>query len=367
MNINHYSEDGILEIVVLGPMGADDKNVSSSTKQIGIAVDELLQEDELKKYLAQTNTKPEPTKVPENWMDSEIVKGIMGHVDTADLVIVNITPFDGIEGSASPNVFYEIGLLHALGMPVICINQKGFEPPFYIKTNRILEVTSFEIENIKEALRSSLTNFLNPADYTDFADNRITQFYGLPIVDISAAVGLATGYYENFLSRMIKQNGFLFKNNDKVERLIVVRPENVLSDVELDKRKMEKILTDNGYTLHKKVTLSNTDDPFRNMNVDLVGNIVVDLPTTFYTLKSSPRLLSLRERLDRQISFNAPPNPKRDLALRQLSERLLDRVKYVLQYHIQKNTGHVYQELVDFSTIEQLPEILKKYGVKPDS
>ncbi len=363
-----YYEDGILEIVVLGPMGAEEKDVSSSTKRIGQALDELLREDELKNFLAQTKTKPEPVKVPENWMDSEIVNGIMGHVDTADLVVVNITPFDGITGSPSPNVFYEIGLLHALGMPVMYLAQKGTPIPFYARTNRVLEVASFDIGLIKDALRSSLSKFLNPDDYTDFTDNRITQFYsGLPIVDISAAVGLATGYYENFLSRLIKKNGFLFRNNDKAERLIVVRPGNVMSDIELDKRKMETILAGKGYRLTTKVTLANTEDPFRNMTVDVVGKIVVDIPTTFYPLKSSPRMLSLRERLDRQIGFNAPANPKRDLALRQLSERLLDRVQNVLHYHIRKNAENVYQELVDFTAIEQLPELLDKYGVKPNS
>jgi len=363
-----YYEDGILEIVVLGPMESDNKHVSSSTKQIGTAIDELLQEDELKHFLQQTNTRPEKVKIPENWMNSEIVNGIMGHVDTADLVVVNITPYDGIKGSPSPNVFYEIGLLHALGMPVICINQKGFDPPFYIRTNRILEVASFDIDHIKDALRLSLSQFLNPDDYTDFTDNRITQFYGgLPIVDISAAVGLATGYYENFLSRLIKKNGFLSKNHHIAERLIVVRPGNVMSDIELNKRDIEKLLADNGYQLTKKVTLANEDDAFRSINVDLVGNIVVDIPTTFYTLKNSPRMLSLTERLDRQVGFNAPANPKRELVLRQLSERLLDRVQHVLRYYIRKNAGNVHQELVDFTTIEQLPEVLRKYGVKPNS
>ncbi len=361
-----YYEDGILEIVVLGPMGSEEKSVSSSTKRIGQAIDELLKEDEIKSFLEHTKTKPQPVKVPENWMDAEIVNGIMGHVDTADLVIVNITPFDGIKGNPSPNVFYEIGLLHALGIPSICLAQKDTSIPFYVRTNRVLEVASFDIEVIKDALRSSFIKFLNPNDFTNFTDNRITQFYGgLPIVDISAAVGLATGYYENFLSRLIKKNGFLFRNNDKAERVIVVRPGNVMTDIELDKRKLEKTLTENGYKLTKKVTLENVDDPFRNINVDIVGNIVIDIPTTFYTLKRSPRMLALRDRLEGPGRMH--PHPQRDLALLQLSERLLDRVQHILQYHIRKDAGDVYQELVDFTTIEQLPQLLKKYGAKPDS
>jgi len=363
-----YYEDGILEIVVLGPMESDNKHVSSSTKQIGTAIDELLQEDELKHFLQQTNTRPEKVKIPENWMNSEIVNGIMGHVDTADLVVVNITPYDGVKGNPSPNVFYEIGLLHALGMPVICINQKGFDPPFYIRTNRILEVASFDIDHIKDALRLSLTQFLNPDDYTDFTDNRITQFYGgLPIVDISAAVGLATGYYYNFVGRLLTNGGIISLNKDKVKRLLIVRPNDIMNSYEEDKETMIQTLSEHGYKLveERNLAIPEKDDK-GGIWVYHVDGVIIDLPRTIYPLKISPRLLSLQDRMDKRGSFNKQ-NPRRSTLLKQTSERLLDRVENVILYHARREGERFRTKLLDFTTIEQLPEVLRKYGVKPNS
>ncbi len=364
---NSYYEDGLLEIVVLGPMGSDEKEVSSTTKRIGAAVESLLEEDSLKKYLELTRTRPMPVQIPENWMDSEIVKGIMDKVDTADLVIVNLTPYMGITGSPSPNVFYELGLLHSLGMPVICVAQLGTEIPFYARHNRISMVKSFDIEDIKDRLRQPLTVFLDPESSADFTDNRITQFYGLPIVDISAAVGLATGYYQNFVFRLLDRKGIIPHNKDKVNRLIVVRPKNIMHEFEEDKEYLENILKENGYTLQNRINLTDPyDTKGRGLNVDCVGTIILDLPSTLYPLKKSPRILSLTERLDKQGGFTMPSNPNRDIALKQLSERLLDRVQNAIQYHLRKDAGIIHQGWLDFATVEQVPGLLKKYGVEPD-
>jgi nucleoside 2-deoxyribosyltransferase len=348
-------------------MGSDEKNVSSSTKIIGEAVESLLQESTLKSYLEATHTKPLPVQIPENWMGSEIVRGIMERLDTADLVIVNLTPFSGITGSASPNVFYELGLLHALGMPVICIAQEGTEIPFYARHNRIRMVKNFEKEAVKDQLRLPINNFLDPKDSTDFTDNRITQFYGLPIVDISAAVGLATGYYQNFVFRLLDRKGILPFNKDKVSRLIIVRPQNIMHEFEEDKERLEEILKAHGYSLQEKINLSDPlDSKGRGLNVDCVGSIILDIPSTIYPLKKSPRMLSLTERLDKTNGYKMAYNPNRDITLRQLSDRLLDRVKHAIIYHVRKDAGNILQDRLDFATMEEVPEMLKQYGVEPD-
>lgn len=366
MTFKSYYEDGILEIVILGPMGSDEKNVSSSTKLIGEAVESLLLEKQLKAFLTSTNTTPLPVQIPENWMGSEIVNGILERLDTADLVIVNLTPYNGIGGSASPNVFYELGLLHALGMPVICVAQEGTDIPFYARHNRIRMVKSFEVEEIKNQLRLPLTNFLNPEDSSDFTDNRITQFYGLPIVDISAAVGLATGYYQNFVYRLLDRRGIIHFNKEVVTHLIIVRPKNIRHEFEQDKDLLEKTLKENGYTLQKRINLEDPlDTKGRGLNVDCVGSIILDIPSTIYPLKKSPRMLSLTERLDRSNGYKMAPNPNREAALRQLSERMLDRVQHVIMYHMRKDTGIILQDRLDFATIEEVPGLLKKYGVEP--
>jgi hypothetical protein len=39
----------------------------------------------------------------------------------------------------NPNVFYEIGLAHAVGKPVVLITQKGEDVPFDLKAIRYIE------------------------------------------------------------------------------------------------------------------------------------------------------------------------------------------------------------------------------------
>lgn len=359
-----YYEDGNLEIVVLGPMGSDEKNVSSSTKSIGAAIDALLNESELKEFLTKTNVKEIHIQLPEDWMDAEIVRGIMTRIDTADLVIINITPYNGINGAPSPNVFYELGLIHALGMPVICIAQEGTEIPFYARHNRINNVKSFDIEDIKDKLTQPLSNFLNPADKTDFTDNRISQFYGgLPITDISAAIGLATGYYYNFVSRLLTNGGLISFNKDKVKRLIIVRPEDVMNSYDEDKELLTHVLHKNGYQLElEKNLVIPPGDEKGGIWIEHIEGIVIDLPRTIYPLKISPRILSLQDRIDNPINGNYT-NSDRNIALRQLSQRLLDRVERAILYHTRKEGERFRHKLLDFSTIRNLPNLLQQFGV----
>src|SRR5712691_7122979 len=51
--------------------------------------------------------------------------------------------------------------------------------------------------------------FLRGEASDQLADNRISDFYSLPVVDISAAVGAATAYYENLIQRALLENGFI--------------------------------------------------------------------------------------------------------------------------------------------------------------
>src|SRR5690606_38046701 len=153
----------------------------------------------------------------------------------------------------------------------------------------------------------------------------ITQFYGgLPIIDISAAVGLATGYYYNFVGRLLTNGGIISHNKEKVKRLIIVRPLDVMNAYDEDKDVLTKTLSDNGYKLEEErgLIIPPGDDK-GGIWVYHVDGVIIDLPRTIYPLKISPRLLSLQERMDKQGSF-AKQHPARGIALRQLSEKLLD-------------------------------------------
>ena len=361
---NNYASDNRLDIVILGPMG-DTVVPNNSVQTIGRAAEQLLEEPAAKALLATTTSE---VHIPDEWRDSEIVYGILNRLDIADLVIINLTPKAGVKGAPSPNVYYEMGLLHALGIPVIYIAEQGTDISFYGLTNRVTIVPEFELELVKNALRPSILAFLNTNDNTDFSDNRITQFYGrLPIVDISAAVGLATGYYYNFVSRLLAVGGIISLNKEKLSRLIVVRPKNVMNTYSDDKEYFEKILLDNGYKLEleKNLTIPDGDDK-GGIWVYHIGGIAIDLPRTIYPLKISPRLLSLQERTDKNGGFRRQPGAASP-TLRQSSERLLDRVENALLYHVHKDGERVRDKLLSLAAMEDVPALLRQFGVTPQN
>ena len=74
-----------------------------------------------------------------NIMD-QVWQGIRG----ADAVVADIT-------GENPNVFYEIGLAHALGKEVILISQKS-EAPFDIRSSRRFTYDSSDLESLKTKL-----------------------------------------------------------------------------------------------------------------------------------------------------------------------------------------------------------------------
>jgi len=358
---NSYFEDGRLDIVVLGPMNNENEQ-NSTTLTIKRAMEALLLEEEAKKFLTETRTKATHVHIPEHWRDNEIIKGILTRVDIADLVIVNLTPKHGPGHPHSPNVFYELGLLHALGLPIISVSQAGTDPPFYIVTDRAITLKDFSEEEIKNKLRPSLLTFLDPADFTDFSDNRISQFYGgLPIIDISAAVGLATGYYYNFVGRLLTNGGIISHNKEKVKRLVIVRPHNIMNSYDEEKDRLLDILNREGYTLQEERGLAiPPGDDKGGIWVYHVNGIIIDLPRTIYPLKISPRLLSLQERSGRRSMATGFSDEYKN-HVHQLSERLLDRVQNAIRYHARKDGERFRHNLLDFAKMEEVPGLLRKY------
>lgn len=353
-----YFENNRLDILILGPMGGD-KGKDSSTSVIGKAVEQLLAEETAKELLAKTGTNKHYVHVPEEWNEQEIINGVLSRLDIADLVIINLTPRDGISGESSPNVYYELGLVHALGLPVMPIYQTGTKVPFYLLTTRGYLVDEFTIEAVMHELRLPIQRFIDLNDNTDFSDNRVTQFYDhLPIIDISAAVGLATGYYYNFVGRLLRDGSFITLYPDKIKHLVIVRPGNVLDTYEQDLEQMKKVLSAAGFTLTEDKLEQPPGDRKGPAWINHVNGIVIDLPRTIYPLKISPRLLSLQDRFDKP-GMSAAGVQQRDIVLRQVSEQLLDRVQRAILYHVNKEREGYRKRLLHFARIEELPALIR--------
>lgn len=364
MSNKSYHDDQHLDILILGTM-KERSEVLSSSAIIKQSVEQILAEPAAQQLLSLSHTSSFKVHIPEGWEDQEIIKGIFSHIDITDLVVINLTPKEGADGPPSPNVYYELGMIHSLGLPAIIISQKGTRLPFYASHLRNIRVNQFTVEEVTEALRNSIHCFLDLNDPTDFISNSITQFYdGLSLVDISAAVGLATGYYYNFVGRVLREGHFVTAYPDKIKHLVIVRPTNVLETYEQDKQRLIDTLSKAGYPLELNDKL---DPPFNDgrglLWFDHYKDILIDLPRTIYPLKISPRLLAMQERLDKPTANT--PNHQRDKLLWKTSEQLLDRIEKAIKYHVRKERESYRASHLHYTTISKLPALLQELGEMP--
>jgi hypothetical protein len=354
-----WSHDQRLDILVLGPMG-DTKNPTASTAPIAEAVRALLKEKEFDTLLTAAGVAPEDrvVHVPEGLRGQEIVQRVLRQLDTADLVIFNFTPKTG-RTEASANVFYELALVHALGIPAIMLKAGPERVPFYVNTTEVHRVKDFELETLTKALRKPLFDFLDPnSDQGSLVNDRVSQFYGLPIADISAAVGLATGYYQNFLSRLIAEGGFIAAHPKLIRHVIYVRPASVDSTYPADVAALTEALLQAGHVLKTGEKLPPPPgDTLGPIWFDHVDGIVLDVPRTIYPLQRSPRLLSLRAR-----NQNLRGSAERAFEQRwlQTGERLLDRAEAAIRYQLRYDAQRVRSRILHFSTIENAPALVTR-------
>jgi hypothetical protein len=85
---------------------------------------------------------------------TDILDDIWDGLTSADFVIAEIT-------GKNANVFYELGMAHAIGKPVLILAQNVKEIPFDLKTRRILEYRSDQLEIMEQELEKCIIELLN--------------------------------------------------------------------------------------------------------------------------------------------------------------------------------------------------------------
>ena len=349
-----WSGDRRLDILVLGPMG--DTGREPSTLSIRDALNALLQEPEFQALLNAHRILTKKVHVPDGQHETEIVENILSLLDSADLAVFDLTPKQSNPDRA--NVFYELALVHSLGIPAFLLVQKGHSVPFYARTNTQYRVDDFKVDTLTRALREPLREFLDWENRTaTFTNDRVSQFYGLPIVDISAAVGLATGYYYNFISRLITEGGFLARYPDKIKHVLYVEPTSVNSTYEADLTTLKSALLGQGFELKTEKLPAIASDNKGPLWFDHVNGIVLDIPRTIYPLRRSPRLLSLYAR---NPTFPSPGAEKSfHQRMHQIEEKLLARVREAIRFQIRLDGPRVRENILQFTTIEGAPALVK--------
>ncbi|WP_339717906.1 STING domain-containing protein [Cyclobacterium amurskyense] len=331
-----------LEIVILGPMRGVEND---SSIQIRNDLRKTLQEKASRDYLDKYGLKVENILIsfPEEWKESSIERDVFSRLDTADLIVLNISR-RAEDTNPSPNVFYELGLVHSLGLPYLVIVQEEIDIPFYLRSIRCYTVKAFDEEELIRTLRQPIENFISDSSPFSFTENIISRFCeGLPVVDISAAVGLATGYYMNFVRRILKDGGFISHYPDKIKRLIVVKPISVFNTYEEDVSAMKEKLKEAGFELVTEKLAPILSDKDGAIWFEHFNGTVIDIPRTIYPLKRSPRLLSLRKRKDQHPQQN--DSHLRLSILNEAAEKLVNKIESIIKYHIRNDSERVREGL----------------------
>lgn len=361
-----WNADQRLDILILGPM-SDDETTAASCVPVQKAVQALLDEPELDEFLTKNHIAPEDRQVhaPESFRGANIFDSVLSRLDTADLVIFNLTPKPGKE-EASANVFYELALVHALGIPAMFLyhrpdkkaqapssppdNEPPKQVPFYAREMHQLRVKKFDRATLVEALRPTLHDFLMRKNaQNNYLNDRVTRFYGLPVIDISAATGLATGYYFNFLSRLITENSFLGSHPHLIKKVVLVRPTSVDSTYQADLDQLKTSLAAAGHTLATEKLSPPAHDKLGPLWFDHVNGIVIDIPRTIYPLQLAPRLLSLQDR--HRTQADDATDRIVDQRLHQFGDQLMDRFMHAIRYQIRRAGTTIRGKLVHFTTM----------------
>jgi len=330
-----------MNVFVLGPMGRQEDGrmvVASHTLQIRSIVDDI--GERLAAELGREDVLS--VRAPESDEPNLIVPHVMDNIEDADLVVIDLS-------GKRPDVLYEAGLIHALGLPYLMVFDDATDTlPFYFReTNVIGEFVfqdRFDPDLLSHAtLRRRLGEAVGSPDaLARLAVNRISDYYGYPIVHISAPTGLAVGYYMNMVLRFIKQDGFLGENpvylaqeidftgraldgdddeavrveqterqerrRVKLRELVVVIPPRDLKDTfEQDMATMKEKLDARGWAVDRVSILERPEATnrfgFGGMVLRQDPGIVLDIPRTLYTLRRSPRVRRLWDRQGARAAY----------------------------------------------------------------
>jgi hypothetical protein len=324
---------------------------------------------------------------------ASIIPGILTKVEAADLVILDLS-------GGSQNVMYELGLVHALGLPYI-LTTKDSGPPFYMLG--IFCIGNFErlgpldpqynphsllLVRIREFLRSLRDSSGKSGDPDSYATNPMTDYFqGLPVVDISAPAGLAAGYWRNAVRRFVRVGGYFDRPDqevtfaglppDKTEvekklligHFVAVQPISFLDETpEADNRRLQRILADNGYRTTKGTIGQVEELDMRPFGVEFLGRIqpdgsldivepgiVIDIPSTLYALQYSPRVL----RIDDGPAGGTQGAAVLDRLRRRRYSNMLNRFNRIMRQFLRRGDAQGHARQVHFVTLAELPALLE--------
>ncbi|MBI1188515.1 MAG: hypothetical protein GC206_14475 [Alphaproteobacteria bacterium] len=265
-------------------------------------------------------------------------------IDQADLAIADIS-------QRSANVFYELSMLHALGRPTIVIDNSAAvgDLPFYLRRLKVVGVDDFTVERLTPSLLEALSAYVASGSFAPLRSNPIEHFYGSALVDASAASGIATGYFYNFVRRVIANDYGLIARLQKqgrretkdIRALCVVLP-TTLNSVNDDQRVLEGLPTYFRGREYKDA------DFFRPMVFNTAGPYITDYATPLIALTVSTSYIRLRRLLG---AFPVPNFVDID----KFEQRLIAAYRETITRLVEETAG-MNPSRVKFATPQELSE-----------
>lgn len=146
---------------------------------------------------------------PYEQFGGNIINDVISAIDRADIVVADLT-------DSNPNVFYELGITHALGRPCVSVVESRMQVlksgkirrqalPFDVGAYRAqyIDLDEDKFAEARDKLRPHLEKAHRESDWRKL-ENPVIDFYRAPITFISPAFALAQGYYHNFIKPVVE-------------------------------------------------------------------------------------------------------------------------------------------------------------------
>lgn len=225
----------------------------------------------------------------------DIPENVFDAIDDSDLVIADLS-------GNKPAVIYELAFTHALGIETILVGGPETRS-FYLSQSRIAQV-DFDANPIDFApFHLEVDGWLAHRNKLFNSKNPLQRFYGAPLPDISAANGLAAGFYDNFARPVLSTgqivlrergaDGAVREETRDLKGLIVLRPKDLELSVEQLRDELQEALN---AEFPGEVRLGGRDSAVVRTKEGertaffTVRDYVIDIPRTMFSLKLSPRL-----------------------------------------------------------------------------
>ena len=158
------------DIFVIGPMRStgDAVTVPTHTQVIKTAVQEIVRRHALDEVTVTA---------PDDLRGSTIATDVFSRLAAAELVVADLS-------ERSPNVFYELAFVDALGLAAIVLCDDETDIPFYFQPRRVYRVSPITPERVTAALEEQIVSTVQGGGAHDLFSNPLRDFYQAPVVDI---------------------------------------------------------------------------------------------------------------------------------------------------------------------------------------